>query len=172
MESIFPSSFKYVDEFVEILRSFQINSEEEFFALKSDTDRKIIKDLAQRLQDKVFKHTSSTRTADKSLAEEIFRNQIVAQISPAIDAASAPMVTPDYFTRRFVEMFGGPPSPALSSFDLVDSRQLVDDLGVYRELKLNKKNSSGTGDLKPVALVDGTTNFIREANSGRELSKK
>jgi hypothetical protein len=82
------------------------------------------------------------------------------------------MVTPDYFTRRFVEMFGGPPSPALSSFDLVDSRQLVDDLGVYRELKLNKKNSSGTGDLKPVALVDGTTNFIREANSGRELSKK
>jgi hypothetical protein len=133
MESIFPSSFKYVDEFVEILRSFQINSEEEFFALKSDTDRKIIKDLAQRLQDKVFKHTSSTRTADKSLAEEIFRNQIVAQISQAIDAASAPkskapMVTPDYFTRRFVEMFGGPPSPALSSFDLVDSRQLVDDL--------------------------------------------
>jgi hypothetical protein len=39
---------------------------------------------------------------------------------------------------------------------------------IYRELKLNKKNSSGTGDLKPVALVDGTTNFIREANSGRE----
>jgi hypothetical protein len=171
MEKYFPESFKYFEEFEALAKPLEICDQESLANLKTNTDGTLVREISTKLFEKVFKHEPSTRSADKQLIEQVFKNKLLSQINIAVQNASDPKkcqsasLTPEYFLKKFTDMYGGSPSPSLTG-DLTDLKALVDDVGTYRELKLNKKNT--TAEVKMVTLVDGSVSLARDNNHGRD----